>query len=330
MKVQRWLLAILLLGGIWLGSGGCGSGETQPASPTSQEEVESIDPPLSSTPEPSLTPPPTFTAVPNPSSTPLPYPPPGENGEHFLLTRPIDTFVDFTYRYGSNLDGTRATHHGVEFLAEFGTPIYAAADGKVVAAGEDLSEVYGPYPNFYGQVVVIEHDQLKTESDLYSVYGHLSLVSVEVGQRVSRGEQIGEVGFTGAATGSHLHFEVRLGENDYAHTRNPELWVVPIQEDGQYYGAIAGQLIGSQGFPIPGVPIEIQRLDEEEEVIYQLYTATYADLSVNGDDRWGENFAVSDLEPGIYRVQFVINGLQKYVVEVRPGEVALITYSLGE
>jgi murein DD-endopeptidase MepM/ murein hydrolase activator NlpD len=286
------------------------------------EEIQPTSPPVSPTPSPTLTP----TGTP----TSLPYPTPGQHGEHFLFTRPIDTWVDFSYRYGSNQKGHRATHHGVELLAEFGTPVQAAADGEVVAAGEDLEEVYGPYPYFYGQLVILKHTDLLPDTPLYTLYGHLSKVLVEPGQQVSRGDEIGEVGFSGAAVGSHLHFEVRVGENDYDHTRNPELWMVPFQEEGQYYGALAGQLIGTQGYPIPNVGVEIQRLDEEGEIEHELYVTTYADTSVNGDDRWGENFGVSDLVPGTYRVQFVIDGLKKYTVEVRPGQVSLIEFSLEE
>ncbi len=165
------------------------------------------------------------------------------------LQRPIDPAendaVDATYRFGSTQSGRRDPHHGVEFLNGFGTPVLAAADGRVVVAGGDLDPIsphgdwpilfYGPYSNFYGSLVVIEHalpEAVETafpdlEGPLYTLYGHLSEISVEVGQQVSAGEQIGRVGMAGIATGSHLHFEVRLGENSYAASSNPELWLQP-------------------------------------------------------------------------------------------------------
>src|SRR5215211_5782607 len=80
---------------------------------------------------------------------------------HFLFQRPIklpaNASVDVTYRYASTANGTRDPHHGVEFLNKFGTPVYAAGDGVVVFAGPDQKAVYSPWPDYYGNVVVIKH-----------------------------------------------------------------------------------------------------------------------------------------------------------------------------
>ncbi|MEA2008958.1 MAG: hypothetical protein U9O54_07535, partial [Chloroflexota bacterium] len=86
-------------------------------------------------PQPSSTPTPTATTFVSPTSTI--FPPPGSQGEHFLFTRPVDIWVDFTYRYGSTQNGTRATHHGSDLVVECGTPVLAGADGEVVVAGGD-------------------------------------------------------------------------------------------------------------------------------------------------------------------------------------------------
>ena len=77
-----------------------------------------------------------------------------------------------------------------------GTPIFATADGVVVAAGRESG---------YGNVVRIQH-----EFGFETVYAHLSKIRVKVGQQVSRGVQIGDMGSTGRSTGSHLHYEVRV------------------------------------------------------------------------------------------------------------------------
>jgi len=87
-------------------------------------------------------------------------------------------------------------HTGVDFGADLGTPIRAAADGVVVAAGPRGG---------YGNATVIDHG-----NSLGTLYAHQSDIFVAVGQHVSRGETIGAVGCSGYCTGPHLHFEVRV------------------------------------------------------------------------------------------------------------------------
>lgn len=87
-------------------------------------------------------------------------------------------------------------HSGVDFGAEWGTPVTAAADGQIVAAG---------WNGGYGRQVRIAHP-----AGLESSYAHLSRISAHPGSRIRRGEIIGYVGSTGFSTGSHLHFEVSL------------------------------------------------------------------------------------------------------------------------
>ena len=87
-------------------------------------------------------------------------------------------------------------HAGVDLAGPRGTPIFATADGVVVAAGPESG---------YGNVVRIQH-----EFGFETVYAHQSRIRVKVGQQVSRGVQIGDMGSTGRSTGSHLHYEVRV------------------------------------------------------------------------------------------------------------------------
>ncbi len=91
-------------------------------------------------------------------------------------------------------------HHGVDFAAPSGTPIFAASSGVVLSAdNSSLSEAFG-------NAVLIEHgDQLT------SLSAHLSRLDVQLGQWVEAGQQIGLVGQTGRATGPHLHFELWRG-----------------------------------------------------------------------------------------------------------------------
>lgn len=89
----------------------------------------------------------------------------------------------------------RSMHEGLDFTANIGTPVVAAAGGIVVGAN---------YHKEYGNLVVIDHGV-----DLVTRYAHLSRMDVAIGQQVKQGQRIGAVGNTGRSTGAHLHFEVR-------------------------------------------------------------------------------------------------------------------------
>lgn len=88
-------------------------------------------------------------------------------------------------------------HAGVDIGAGWGSPIVAAADGQVAAAG---------WAGGYGREVRIAHG-----GGLVSLYGHMSEIVAQPGSFVRRGQLIGYVGSSGLSTGPHLHFEVRLG-----------------------------------------------------------------------------------------------------------------------
>lgn len=109
--------------------------------------------------------------------------------------------VDAPYNasgFGVRLDpftGQRAMHEGIDFIADTGTPIVAAASGVVIFAGM--------HPQ-YGNVVDIDHG-----NDLVTRYAHGTKLLVKEGEFVQRGRRIGMVGSTGRSTGPHLHFEVR-------------------------------------------------------------------------------------------------------------------------
>ena len=93
------------------------------------------------------------------------------------------------------ITGQQAQHEGVDFIAEVGTPIFAAAGGVVTAA---------EYHHQYGNMIEIDHG-----NDFTTRYAHSSRLFVKVGDVVKRGRKIAEVGTTGRSTGPHLHFEVR-------------------------------------------------------------------------------------------------------------------------
>ena len=90
--------------------------------------------------------------------------------------------------------GYERFHAGLDLAAAAGTPIVAAADGKVVSAG---------WAGGYGRQVAIVH-----AGGLETRYGHMSRIAAYAGEAVHRGDVIGYVGSSGLSTGPHLHFEV--------------------------------------------------------------------------------------------------------------------------
>lgn len=90
-------------------------------------------------------------------------------------------------------------HEGIDLPAPLGTPVLAAAAGRVVYAGNGIRG--------YGNLIVLQH-----AGDLLTVYAHNARLLVGQGQVVRAGQRVALVGQTGHATGPHLHFEVREGQ----------------------------------------------------------------------------------------------------------------------
>jgi hypothetical protein len=246
---------------------------------------------------------------------------------HFIFQRPIklpdNTSVDVTYRYASTANGTRDPHHGVEFYNKFGTPVFAAEAGQVLFASADEKAVYSPWSNYYGNVVVIQH-----ANDIYTLYAHLSKITVEAGKPVLAGEQIGEVGQSGVAIGSHLHFEVRRGDvTDYFSTENPELWLVPnLDENGQPFGALQISVLDPQGQLVKRAEFTLQYLDVQSQPAESIfYGVTYS-----ADMRKGpENAGIGDLRAGEYRLVVQYNGqhLERWVA-VESGKLTQVVFDV--
>jgi murein DD-endopeptidase MepM/ murein hydrolase activator NlpD len=105
----------------------------------------------------------------------------------------------YSSNFGYRIDpftGSQSFHEGIDFPAEPGTPIAAAASGKVVEAGFHAQ---------YGNILEIDHG-----NGLVSRYAHAAKLLVQDGDLVVRGQRVATVGSTGRSTGPHLHFEVRL------------------------------------------------------------------------------------------------------------------------
>ena len=101
--------------------------------------------------------------------------------------------------YGMRIDPIYKTakfHAGMDFSANTGTPVYATGNGRVKKAG---------WQSGYGKIIIVDHG-----FGYETWYAHLNKYNVRVGQKVIRGEVIGEVGNTGKSSGPHLHYEVHL------------------------------------------------------------------------------------------------------------------------
>lgn len=265
-------------------------------------------------------------SMPRPSPTPFP-PRPRTFIDHYWLERPFgpqgQQRAERFYPYASRGDGTYPIHHGADFTSPMGTAIYAVADGMIRVAGDDTLQVYGARDEFYGLVVIQELDRTLNDEAILALYGHLSQVAVQPGQRVATGDKLGEVGMSGVAMGPHLHFEVRLGENDYLHTVNPDLWLRPLPG----HGTLAGELLSAKGEPIAEAQLVLFRAGSTTP--YRFFTS-YPAGRVNADPAWGENFCSGDIPAGQWIVQARYQGIAvSRDVTITAGETTWVSIRLG-
>ena len=244
---------------------------------------------------------------------------------HFIFQRPIhpaaNDLVDETYLYGSTANGTREPHHGVEFPNQSGTPVYAAANGTVVFAGPDEEAIYSPWPNFYGNLVVIQH-----KDNLFTLYAHLSKIDVNASGVVGAGTKIGEVGRTGVAIGSHLHFEVRRGDvRDNFATQNPELWLIPAKDpNGNLFGTLMISIIDADHKLVKYAEYTIRYSpDQSQKIVKSYYGTTYPADMLQRD----ENAVLGELPAGHYRIAIERTGkVYERWVEVESGMLTQVVF----
>lgn len=272
---------------------------------------------------------PTPGAEPISAWRPPQYPVPLALGEfdHFYFSRPIAADVInwpiADYRYGGTLLTPDVTHTGVDIPSQAGTPVLAAGDGIITWAGWGLfSSTPDNINDPYGMAVSIRHDFGYAGKPLYTIYAHMRAVDVAVGQWVRAGEPLGEVGDTGYTTGPHLHFEMRLGQDSYYFTRNPELWIAPPQG----WGVLAGRVMESNRDLAHSLPVLIRSLDTNREWTVN----TYGPDAVNSDDYYAENMVISDLPAGHYEIRISNSSKpeNKIQVEIHPGRVSYFVYRM--
>ncbi len=244
--------------------------------------------------------------------------------DHFYFAAPIAATYPgdpiWDYRYGGIYFGPDVIHTGIDLPAPRGAEVLAAGSGTVVWAGIGLYS--GSRYNLkdpYGAAVAIRHDFGYKDQPLYTVYAHMEEVDVIVGQWVNTGDMVGNVGDTGMTTGPHLHFEIRLGENDFWKTHNPELWVSPPQG----YGVLVGRVMSTYGERLDSYLILLKSLDTEK----QYSVTTYGPLTVNSDAYYNENVVLGDLPAGVYELNIPYGALNRKVnIQILPGQITYFSF----
>lgn len=149
---------------------------------------------------------------------------------------PMSAFADrrsYVYR-GEVID--RQTHLGYDLASLRNAPVDAAQDGIVV---------FADYLGIYGNTVVVDHGL-----GIFSLYGHLSSIAVQVGQQVAAGEMLGQTGDTGLAGGDHLHFSIMLRG---VHV-DPVEWWDPIWLRDHVTARLNSMPLAAQAERAPAVP----------------------------------------------------------------------------
>jgi murein DD-endopeptidase MepM/ murein hydrolase activator NlpD len=249
--------------------------------------------------------------------------------DHFYFARPIAAdnvnWPLAEYRYGGVFFAPNIVHTGVDIDAEEGAPILAAGPGTVVSADWGLfSEIPGNVTDPYGMAVVLRHDFGYQGQTLYTVYAHMSEIIAVMGQHVESGDVLGLVGDTGVTTGPHLHFEVRLGDNTFYRTYNPELWTAPPQG----WGVLVGRLTDDKGNLLYQLPVDVRPMPSEVPLRKVI---TYAEGAVNADPYYQENLVLSDLPAGLYKIAFEYEEKRlQFWLDIYPGQITYFTFNIED
>jgi len=269
---------------------------------------------------------PTEGATPESAWRPPLYPTPWALSpyDHFYFARPFASNVVSwpiaDYRYGGIFFRPEVVHTGIDLPADVGTPVQATGSGTVVWAGWGLLNYAPNYKDDpYGMAVAIRHDFGYKDQPLFTVYAHLSEVDVAIGQVLEVGDVLGKVGTTGFTTGPHLHYEIRVGANDFFSTRNPELWLVPPEG----WGVLVARIMDTYQHPLTSHEIIIRSQATQRAWIVK----TYGGIGANSDPYYNENLVLSDLPAGVYQVNVPYAGLNNRLeIQIFPGQVTYFAF----
>lgn len=270
---------------------------------------------------PPVTPEPEMDACPPLYDIPLALNP----NDHFYFARPIamdsntNPLPDF--RYGYYYPGEDEVHSGVDITSPLHKPILAAADGEVIFTGYGLMYGGENEDDPYGLAVLIRHNFSFNGKKLYTVYAHLDQIDVEKGQIVKTGEQIGLLGMTGNTSGPHVHFEVRIDDDEGGRVQNPELWMAPPIGSG----VLAGRLKDDFGYLISTQKIYLKSL--ETEATYEILS--YAPVKhIYPDNYYNENFAIGDIPAGKYQISMIYrNKWYRSELSIAAGTINFVVFN---
>lgn len=131
---------------------------------------------------------------------------------NYYLTHPLLNLIGFFINPVPTGHKTQGLHgpgnRGIDIGAPTGTPIYAAASGKVIATKTGCKVGYKRCGGGYGNMTIVQHS-----NGTKTLYGHMSKVATYNGDQVNQGEIIGYIGNTGSSTGPHIHFEIFNAKN---------------------------------------------------------------------------------------------------------------------
>lgn len=252
----------------------------------------------------------------------LPWPTPvAEATDHYWLSLPIAAggtqLASPVYTFGDTLNGRYRPHHGVDIANPLGTSVLAPGAATILFAGPDETpNIYGPYPDFFGNTIVFRLDRDWQDRPVYVVYGHLNEILVETNDHVEAGQPVGAVGMTGIAIGPHLHVEVRLSAPGYGNSYNPGLWLEPLPG----LGTVAGQIVTPDGRAWTGVNVLLYRLDANDSRLYQVIPTYAADDGLHPDPERAENFLLAGVPAGEYELVFDLQSeIYRGRLTVEPG-----------